>query len=392
VLQSLLVRSARRVLLLAVLVLAAAAPSHAGLLPTYPLGTTPGTWQVDRYPPNAFSNIGTVNGRSNVLDLGISTADSLPNRPPAFQSTFYNTQGRGFALDLPTYSVLYGSVYLPSAWGTSSGPAQNRRSDLWGVLSPASGGDTCPSSACNLFPIVDFTNASPSDPINAGGTGRYRVFDTSVGFVDLATPVAYDQWSDLCTAWTGADIRHYVNGVEVYVQTDLTQADTSFGPPNKWTRTIVQGYNFGADYQANWSGIGAGQVNAASASAGSGQTAPPGASFAQMLTVTVVDAGGAPVPCVPVTFTAPASGASASLSATTVVTGRDGAASVSATANATLGTYSVSAQTAGVATPTAFALTNAPVAIPVLSPLGLFALALTLAALGLGTRAFARAR
>jgi hypothetical protein len=373
---------------LAVLLLTTAGSTHAGVLPAYPLGTTPGTWQVDRYAPLAFSNVGTVNGRLNVLELGISSADSLANRPPAFQSTFYNTQGRGFVLDQPSYAVLYGSVYLPSAWATSTGPADYRRTDLWGVLSPASGGDTCPSSACNLFPIIDFSNADPTYPSGTGSaTGRYRVFDTNIGFVDLAAPVAYNQWSDLCIAWTGADIRHYINGAQVYLQSNLTQADTSFGPPNKYTRMIMQAYNFGASYDANWSGIGAGTVGAASAGGGSGQTAPPGATFAQMLTVLVVDTGGAPVPCVPVTFAAPASGASASLSVTTVITDRSGAASITATADATLGTYNVSAQAAGVASPTLFVLTNAfppaPLPVPAVAPLALFVLSLSLATIAL---------
>jgi hypothetical protein len=168
--------------------------AYAGLAPTYPLGTTAGTWEVDRYPPSLFSNAGTLLCRQNALDLGLSSADSLANRPPAFSSTFYNTQGRGFQVNQIAYAVLYGSVYLPSAWATSSGPATYRRSDLWGVLSPASGGDICPGSNCNLFPILDFSNADPGYPGSTGAaTGRYRVCDTNIGFVDLPTPVIYNQ-------------------------------------------------------------------------------------------------------------------------------------------------------------------------------------------------------
>ena len=378
----------------ALLLLAGAGAAQAGLAPTYPLGTTAGTWEVDRYPPSAFSNAGALLARPNVLDLGLASGDSLANRPPAFQSTFYNTQGRGLQLDQPAYSVLYGSVYLPSAWTTSSDPATYRRSDLWGVLSPATGGDTCPGSACNLFPILDFSNADPGYPGTTGpGTGRYRVFDTNIGFVDLPTPVTYDQWSDLCIAWTGNQITHYVNGVQVYVQSNLAQGDNSFGPPNKYTRMIIQGYNFGSTYDVNWSGIGAGTVTSTTVG-GSGQTTPPNSPFPQTISVVVLDAGGAPIPCVPVTFTAPVSGASATLSASTVVTDRTGTASVAATANSTLGAYSIAAQVTGIAAPAAIPLANgfaiAAAQIPTVSPAGLFALGLLVATMA--AVSFARRR
>jgi hypothetical protein len=61
-----------------------------------------------------------------------------------------------------------------------------------------------------------------------------------------------------------------------------------------------------------------------------------------------------------VTFAAPASGASATLSATSVVT-VGGTASVTATANGTAGSYVVTATVSGLA-PVSFALTNVPAA------------------------------
>src|SRR5262245_43004633 len=73
--------------------------------------------------------------------------------------------------------------------------------------------------------------------------------------------------------------------------------------------------------------------------------------FTSNLQVTVLDASNNPVSGVPVTFTAPASGASATFSGsnvTTVTTSASGVASVTATANAIAGNYSVSATAAGV--------------------------------------------
>lgn len=337
----------------------ASAAAQAGLFPTYPTGTGPGVWEADRYPPAGFANGGTVFGRPNVLNLDLSSADSAANRPPAYSSTYYNTQGRGIQVDLSAYSVIYGSVYLPAAWATTNpGDATlNRRTEMWGVLSPATGGDICPASACNLFPIVGFTNASASQPLTAGGTPRFRVFDSNIGFVDLPTAVSYDTWSDVCIAFPGTELRFYVNGALVYTQSSLVQGDPSFGPPNKWTRTTMQGYNFGTSYTANWSGLGAGKLGGANAASGNGQSANVGTAFAVALKVVATDAGGAPLPCVPVTFAAPASGASATLSATSVVTNMQGEATVTATANAVAGSYVVTAAAPGVG-PVQFNLTN----------------------------------
>ena len=74
----------------------------------------------------------------------------------------------------------------------------------------------------------------------------------------------------------------------------------------------------------------------------------------------MVDAYGNPVPGTPVAFAAPASGASAALSATALVTDALGQATVRATANTVAGAYQVVATAEGVAAPVAFALVNDP--------------------------------
>ena len=91
---------------------------------------------------------------------------------------------------------------------------------------------------------------------------------------------------------------------------------------------------------------------------GSGQKAAIATGFAAPLVAVVKDAYGNPVPGVSVTFAAPASGASATLTGSPAVTGADGQASVTATANTTLGSYTVTASVDGVTTEANFALTN----------------------------------
>jgi hypothetical protein len=91
---------------------------------------------------------------------------------------------------------------------------------------------------------------------------------------------------------------------------------------------------------------------------GSGQTAAVATAFADPMVVVVEDAHGNPVPGVSVSFAAPASGASATLSGSPAVTGADGQAGVTATAGTIVGSYTLTASVAGVTTPASFALTN----------------------------------
>jgi predicted outer membrane repeat protein len=95
------------------------------------------------------------------------------------------------------------------------------------------------------------------------------------------------------------------------------------------------------------------------ATGGTPQSAPPSSAFATPLVVTVTANNAAePVAGGQVTYTAPASGASATLSSGTATIGATGNASVNATANNTLGSYTVNAGGNGIASPASFSLTN----------------------------------
>jgi hypothetical protein len=94
------------------------------------------------------------------------------------------------------------------------------------------------------------------------------------------------------------------------------------------------------------------------ASGGTPQSATPGAAFAAPLSARVTDAYGHAVSNVLVAFTAPSAGASATLSASSAITDVDGIASVTATANAQQGNYTVSANVNGVTATATFALSN----------------------------------
>ncbi|WP_265594045.1 hypothetical protein [Haloferula sp. BvORR071] len=100
-----------------------------------------------------------------------------------------------------------------------------------------------------------------------------------------------------------------------------------------------------------------GAASTVTASAGSSQTVAPGASFPVTLEATVRDVFDNLVPSTNVTFTPPASGASAKLGGSVVATDSSGKATVTAQANGIPGAYSVTASVAG--TPgTSYALKN----------------------------------
>jgi hypothetical protein len=103
------------------------------------------------------------------------------------------------------------------------------------------------------------------------------------------------------------------------------------------------------------------QAASISATSGTPQTAPINTAFGAPLIATVRDSDGNPLPNVTVTFSSPTSGAGGTFAGgvNTAVTNASGVATSAAfTANATSGSYVVSASAPGVAAPAAFSLTN----------------------------------
>ncbi|MEO8551703.1 MAG: Ig-like domain-containing protein, partial [Kofleriaceae bacterium] len=85
--------------------------------------------------------------------------------------------------------------------------------------------------------------------------------------------------------------------------------------------------------------------------AGGGQKALATTAFAHPVAIRVLDSYGNPVPGVTVTLTVPADGATATMSASTLITDADGAASATLTASSVVGTFTLAAHTAGAFTP-----------------------------------------
>ena len=141
----------RRNLYAAIVATLAFAPGIAGaaeLMPSF--ANVPTGWSTDRYNPDSFTNIGTVNGRSNVLGIGIGPNGAFANRPSAYQSQFYDTQGMGHSISGGSGNSLSAGLYIPSSWLNSANGVV--RTDMWGVMNSGT------FNAITDYPIIGFTN------------------------------------------------------------------------------------------------------------------------------------------------------------------------------------------------------------------------------------------
>ncbi len=202
----------------------ASLPGASIIMPDF--ADAPAGWTVDRYAPDSFADIGTFEGREDVLGITISTDDGLSSRPAAYQSTFYNTQGMQYVLTGGAGSLLSAALYIPSAWTDPSDPGYGSyRTDMWGVMTDG--------SSVTDYPIIGFTNY--------GGAPRYRIWEENLDdWVDLDTPVQANSWTDFGILFTGTSYIYLINGTPVYT-------DTTVNGSTAFSAMIMQAYNFAGD-------------------------------------------------------------------------------------------------------------------------------------------------
>lgn len=214
------------------------------IMPSY--STVPTGWTTDRYEPASFSNVGTYQGRNNVLGIGINNSTAAANRPSGQQGAFYNTQGRKFAYSPKpgAGSTLSAMLYIPASWASEA--TGSVRSEVWATLVDA--GDVI-----SFYPVVGFTNYSAT----GNGTGRFRYWN-GAAMVDLPTPVAYN-------AWTRFSIRLNADtSIDYFINGSLVASQAATNSSAKFNDAIMQAYNFDgpgvpdsniADYTAHWSNV-----------------------------------------------------------------------------------------------------------------------------------------
>jgi hypothetical protein len=159
-----------------------------------------------------------------------------------------------------------------------------------------------------------------------------------------------------------SQVQYSLDGGATYKPIALNQLPSSFVVPGSGNINLVavaSDLSHQSAAQSTELSIAAACVSGVpSVSGGSAQTTTVGAAFASALSALITDNSGNPVPGVAVNFTAPASGASATLSPASATSNANGIASVSATANSANGSYNVVATVPGFSTTAQFSLTN----------------------------------
>jgi hypothetical protein len=205
-------------------------------------------WVVNRYAPAGFASV-IFDGDSR-LQLTIDQSGSTANRDITFSSAFYNTQGLQRPGGITGEWTLSAQVYVSSDFDTVTGALVS--SGLWGHTgtTPA-GGD---------YAILGFTNASPTDTLNAAATDRsfrFVAFDGNTGnWFNLGVPTgfAFDAWHTLSETSTGTSFEYFIDGSLL-----LTNPTTA---GNDLLSGMIQGYNFSqaASYSVYWDNAAASAI------------------------------------------------------------------------------------------------------------------------------------
>jgi len=200
-----------------------------------------GSFYTDRYDPASFAVINGVQGRNDVLKITIDPTTDVASRPLAFQSTFYNTQGRKTNVNTSGSWLFQSDLFVMANWST---PQSNGfvRTDMWATAT-----SNVAFTTVSAFPIVGFTNF--------GGAARFRGWNGS-GWIDFTSTVNFGAWNTLEMSFdANTDLLTYlVNGVAAGSFSD----NVSTGVAN----VMYQAFNFNDPalgvsgnpaFDANWS-------------------------------------------------------------------------------------------------------------------------------------------
>jgi hypothetical protein len=205
-------------------------------------------WVANRYAPAGFTSVSF--GGDNRLQLTIDQTGSTANRDVLFSSAFYETQGMQRPGSVTGSWILSAQVFVSSSFNTATGALA--QGELWGHSgSMAEGG---------AYMILGFTNASPTDALNASASDRafrFRAYDPNTGaWSDLGVPggFAFDAWHTLSGVSTGASFDFLID--DVVVQSIATSSGVDL------ISAMVQGHNFGqaASYSVLWDNVSASAI------------------------------------------------------------------------------------------------------------------------------------
>ena len=214
----------------------AAPAANAALVQSFdfsgPITTGPvqasGVWYTDRYAPAGFSTSG------GQLVQTISSNDSASQRPAAYSSSFYNTQGRKYDLD-PGVTGVSVDLFVASSWATSG----QRMAGLWGTAVDA-------ANSLSSYPIIEFS---------AVGGAHFQGWDDVNGWVNygISGTFAYDQMHTLAFVLDGSNWDYMLDGTMLGQVSALGSVAVG--------NVILQGYNnYNADvsqasYDIHWDNL-----------------------------------------------------------------------------------------------------------------------------------------
>lgn len=226
----------------------------------------PGVWYPDRYRPAVFQSA-TWQGR-NAIQHGVRVADSKANRPAAYSSDFYNTQGRQYQTslsgDVQRMSI---DMWVDASWATNQAYA-----GLWSVGKNGSG-------VVSSYPIIAWRSTT-------GATPGFYIWDFSGWqLVKAAEASDYGKWHTLAIELrAGEGVQYYLDGQPAGAF--LAHTDTvSLG------NVILNVYNCGADYDVYWDNfstsgvsiVGQATVNASNVTFDGFNLSNPGANYGMVI-------------------------------------------------------------------------------------------------------------
>lgn len=177
-------------------------------------------WTVDRYNADTYTFPVAFSGRSDVMRIDLGPNGYADNRPPAFTSQFYSTQGIKGTTGLPGGEAFASvDLYVPAAWNfnatsTQDGTHQNNfygnftTVGLWGQI------DGTAPAGTNGFPILRFRNAG-----EVAGNYIYG-WDDNLGqnIPSAGAVVNYNGWNNFRIEYRGDRYNYFLNGVLVAQQ------------------------------------------------------------------------------------------------------------------------------------------------------------------------------
>jgi hypothetical protein len=200
-------------------------------------------WVTDRYDPAGFDTVAFLG--DNRLRLTIDQTGTTANRAIAFDSVFYNTQGRSRPGGIIGLWTLSAQIYVASSFNTTTGTLAS--GELWA--------QTGTTPATGSYMIFGFTNSSPTDPLNPSATDRsfrFRVFTADIdNWIDLDLPASFsfDTWHTLTATATNSTFEYRLDGVLVLIRPT--------GSPRDLQTVFLEGYNFGqaSSYSVYWDNV-----------------------------------------------------------------------------------------------------------------------------------------